>query len=111
VQRDDKVLVEETLGGDQKAFTVLVKRHREAIYHVIFKIIKDREEAKDLVQETFVKVFNSLSSYRPEFRFTTWLYKIAANCAIDFLSSWLTGRITRKSNCRLNKKVFPSTRQ
>ena len=85
MQRDDRVLVEEALGGDQKAFAVLVNRHKEAIYHVIFRIIKDREEAKDLVQETFVKVFNSLSSYRPEFRFTTWLYKIAANCSIDYL--------------------------
>ena len=85
MQRDDKVLIEEILGGNQKAFTILVNKHRESVYHVIFKIVKDREEARDLVQDTFIKVFNSLSSYRPEFRFTTWLYKIAANCSIDYL--------------------------
>jgi RNA polymerase sigma-70 factor (ECF subfamily) len=55
------------------------------VYHIIFKIVRDTETAHDLVQETFMKAFSSLASYRSEFRFSTWLYKIAANCSIDFL--------------------------
>jgi len=59
--------------------------HRRAIHHIIAKLVHNREEVRDLVQETFIKAFNSLESYRKEYRFTTWLYKIAANNSIDYL--------------------------
>ena len=82
---DDQTLVEKALSGDQKAFRLLLKKHQSAIYHVIFKLVRNREDCRDLVQETFTKAFCSLSSYKKEYRFTTWLYKIAANCSIDHL--------------------------
>ena len=82
---DDQILVERALTGDQKAFRLLLKKHQSAIYHVIFKLVHNQEEAWDLVQETFMKAFRSLSSYKKEYRLSTWLYRIAANCSIDYL--------------------------
>lgn len=84
--RDEEAqVITEALKGNQKAYESLTERHRQAIYHIIFKIVRNSETAHDLVQETFMKAFSSLSSYRSEYRFSTWLYKIAANCSIDFL--------------------------
>lgn len=81
----DERLIRNALAGDESAFEGLLSRHRPSIYHVIFKIVRHSEEANDLVQETFMKAFGSLASYRFEYRFSTWLYKIAANSAIDHL--------------------------
>lgn len=81
---DDR-LIQGALLGDQKSFTGLVDRYQGAVFHVVFRIVRDREIASDLVQETFMKAFSSLKSYRSEYRFSTWLYKIAANASIDHL--------------------------
>ncbi|MEW5701757.1 MAG: sigma-70 family RNA polymerase sigma factor [Candidatus Zixiibacteriota bacterium] len=81
----DERLIRDALAGDQSAYRELLARHRQSIYHVIFKIVRNPDEAADLVQETFMKAFGSLASYRFEYRFSTWLYKIAANSAIDHL--------------------------
>lgn len=81
----DDELIRRALEGDQQACTVLVERYRGALYHIVVKMVRRPEEAEDLVQEAFIKAFGALGSYRFEYRFSTWLYKIAANCAIDFL--------------------------
>jgi len=81
---DDK-LIKDALEGSQKAFEELVTRHQASVYHIVFRIVRDKEMASDLVQETFMKAFSSLKSYRSEYRFSTWLYKIAANASIDHL--------------------------
>jgi RNA polymerase sigma factor (sigma-70 family) len=85
VKEDDQILIKKALAGNESAYRVLLNRHKEAIYRLILKIVRNQEEAKDLVQETFMKAFGSLSSYKCQYRFTTWLYKIAANSCIDFL--------------------------
>ena len=82
---DESAIIEQALAGSQRAYTALSNRHRQAVYHIVFKIVRNEETARDLVQETFMKAFSSLASYRSEYRFSTWLYKIAANCSIDFL--------------------------
>lgn len=82
---DDDILIERALKGDQKAYRGLVERHQTAVYHVVYRIVRNRDAANDLVQETFMKAFSSLESYRSQFRFSTWLYKIAANSSIDHL--------------------------
>ena len=78
-------LIGRALDGDQRAYTELTQRFKAAVFQIVFKIVRDRETANDLVQETFMKAFASLASYRSEFRFSTWLYKIAANSSIDHL--------------------------
>ena len=85
VKEDDPVLIKKALAGEESAYRALMARHKTAVFHIVFKIVRNREEAADLVQETFMKAFASLGSYREEFRFTTWLYRIAANAAIDAL--------------------------
>lgn len=85
MQDSDIHLIAEALHGSQKAFAELESRYRSAIFHIVFKIVREKETANDLVQETFMKAFSSLESYRSEYRFSTWLYKIAANASIDFL--------------------------
>lgn len=81
----ERELIAAALDGDQRAYRDLFEAHRNSIYHIITKIVHNQEEVRDLVQETFIKAFSSLSSYRSEYRFSTWLYKIAANSSIDYL--------------------------
>lgn len=85
VADEEEVIIAQALKGDQKAYAQLVDKHRQAIHHIIRRIVHNEEATRDLVQETFMKAFASLSSYRSEYRFSTWLYKIAANSSIDFL--------------------------
>ena len=81
----DYKLIASALGGSQEAYKTLMERHRPAIYHIVFKFVREKEATADLVQETFMKAFASLETYRSEYKFSTWLYRIAANSAIDFL--------------------------
>ncbi|NOY88809.1 MAG: sigma-70 family RNA polymerase sigma factor [FCB group bacterium] len=85
MQENEATIITEALKGSQKAYEKLTLKHKKAIYHIIYKIVHDNEITNDLVQETFMKAFINLKSYRPEFRFSTWIYKIAANCSIDYL--------------------------
>jgi RNA polymerase sigma-70 factor (ECF subfamily) len=82
---EESAIVAAALSGNQKAYARLVETHRVAVFHIVNRIVRNDEAARDLVQETFMKAFTSLGSYRSEFRFSTWLYKIAANSSIDYL--------------------------
>jgi RNA polymerase sigma-70 factor (ECF subfamily) len=81
----DERLVDEALAGDRDAFGALVLRHQRGLVNYIFRLVGSRDAATDLSQEVFLKVFVSLDSFDPRFRFTTWLYRIASNRAIDHL--------------------------
>lgn len=81
----DRKYVERALDGDEAAFAALVEKYRNALYHHIRKIVRDRSEIDDLVQESFIKAFGALDSYSTRYAFSTWLYKIATNHAIDHL--------------------------
>lgn len=82
---DDQTLIKQALEGKQEAFKLLMERHRSSVQYVILRLVHNYDESLDLVQETFVKAFGSLANYKSKFRFTTWLYRIAANCSIDYL--------------------------
>jgi len=71
------------LDGDQKAYNWLLERYKKGIYNLIYQMIRNHEETRDLVQETFIKAFASLESYNNHYAFSTWLYKIAYNHSID----------------------------
>lgn len=81
----DERLVDETLAGDRDAFGALVLRHQRGLVNYIFRLVGSRDVASDLSQEVFLKVFVSLASFDPRYRFTTWLYRVASNRAIDHL--------------------------
>jgi RNA polymerase sigma-70 factor (ECF subfamily) len=82
---DDRQLVERALKGDEAAYRELLERFRRPVFSLIYRMIGDRELAEDLAQESFVKAFNNLDSYNPRYRFSSWLFKIANNHAIDHL--------------------------
>lgn len=71
--------------GEEAACRELVERYQRPVFSLIYRMVRDRELAEDLSQETFVKVLNALSTYRPEFKFSSWVFKIANNVAIDQL--------------------------
>jgi RNA polymerase sigma factor (sigma-70 family) len=81
----DYDLVKQAIDGNQHAFEILVERYRQSIYHTIYKMINNNEDAEDLTMEAFAKAFKKLSSYAPNFAFSTWLFKIAINNTIDFI--------------------------
>lgn len=82
---EDKELVARALQGNESAFRELLERFRRPIFSLIYRMIGDRELAEDLAQESFVKAFNNLDTYNPSYRFSSWLFKIANNHAIDHL--------------------------
>jgi RNA polymerase sigma-70 factor, ECF subfamily len=71
--------------GREAAFRELVRRYERPVFSLVFRLVRDRDTAEDLAQETFVKVLNNIERYRPEFKFSSWLFKIANNVAIDHL--------------------------
>jgi len=77
--------VRQALSGDQEAFRKLRHKYHDAIYNLIYRMIREKEEVEDLTQEAFIKAFTSLSSFNEEFAFSTWLYKIATNNCIDYI--------------------------
>jgi len=81
----DLVLVEQAKQGDQSAFASLMDRYRESIYFMMFKMVKNSDDAEDLTIEAFGKAFNRIDQYSPSFAFSTWLFKIASNNGIDFI--------------------------
>ncbi len=71
--------------GHERAYRELVRRYQRPVFSLIYRMVRDRERAEDLAQETFVKVLNALDSYRSEYKFSSWIFKIANNAAIDQL--------------------------
>ena len=71
--------------GREAAFRELVRRYERPVFSLIFRMVRDRETAEDLAQETFIKVLNHIDRYRPEFKLSSWLFKIANNVTIDYL--------------------------
>ena len=82
---EDYQLVQHAISGDQKAYAILMERYRSSIYHMMLKMVNNRDDADDLTLEAFGKAFNKLPSYAPRYAFSTWLFKIAINNGIDYI--------------------------
>lgn len=81
----DYTLVQRAIGGDQAAFKTLFDKYKQPLYFHILKLVKDREIIEDLLQEIFLKAFDNISSFNPDYAFSTWLYRITTNHSIDYL--------------------------
>ncbi|HEX9633796.1 MAG TPA: sigma-70 family RNA polymerase sigma factor [Gemmatimonadales bacterium] len=81
----DQQIVAWAQDGAELAFRELVRRYQRPVFSLIYRMVRDRETAEDLAQETFIKVLNAIDSYRPEHKFSSWIFKIANNAAIDHL--------------------------
>src|SRR5437773_11444094 len=81
----DGELVQSAIAGRESGFEELVTRYQRPISAYVYRMVGDYDAALDLTQEIFIKIYGSLARYRPEFKFSTWIYKIAHNCAVDYL--------------------------
>jgi RNA polymerase sigma-70 factor, ECF subfamily len=81
----DPFLARVTTSGSEAAYRELLSRYERPVFSLVFRMVRDRETAEDLSQETFIKVLNNLDRYSPEFKFSSWLFKIANNLTIDHL--------------------------
>ena len=81
----DEALVAAVLSGDDDLFGLLVRRYQTRVHAHVARMIGHREDALDLTQEIFLKVYQALSRFNPEYKFSTWLFRIAGNAAIDHL--------------------------
>ncbi len=81
----DQEIVTRAREGREPAYRELIRRYERPVFSLIFRMVRDRELAEDLTQETFIKALNAVESYRPEFKFSSWIFKIANNAAIDHL--------------------------
>ena len=80
---DDSKLVAKALKGDRKAFEMIVRKYERPLMNYLGRMTGEREAACDFAQDVFLKVYCSLESYRPTYKFSTWLFKIASNHLID----------------------------
>ena len=80
----DIQLIEACLNGQQEAFEELINRYKNLVYSIILRKTKDSEEANDLAQEVFIKIYKNLASYSSEYKFSTWVMRITTNHIIDF---------------------------
>jgi RNA polymerase sigma-70 factor (ECF subfamily) len=83
VGTDDQNLIAECLQGKTAAFGVLVRRYEERLYHSVYRLMDNAEDALDVVQEAFLNAYQSLDSFKGDSLFFTWLYRIAVNTAIS----------------------------
>src|SRR5262245_43063104 len=82
---EDRTLVHRSLKGDRLAYDELIRRYQERIYATIYHMTANHEDANDLAQETFIKAYQALRSFKGDSSFYTWIYRIAVNKTINFL--------------------------
>ncbi len=83
--QEDVTLVRRTLAGDQQAFASLVEKYKDSVFNVAYRMLGNASEAEDVAQETFVRAYTQLRTYKDTHRFSTWLLSIASHLAIDQL--------------------------
>lgn len=81
----DVELIAKAISGREDGFEELVRRYQRPITNYVFRMLNDYDASLDVTQEVFIKVYNSLSRYSSEYKFSTWLYRIAHNAAIDYI--------------------------
>ena len=90
---EDKELVERTLQGEQEAFEMIIRKYENPMLNYIGRMVGNRELALEFTQEVFIKSYASLDSYQPQYKFQSWLFKIASNFIIDYWRSALATAI------------------
>lgn len=83
--KDFKLIDSATLENDESAFAELMSRYKKPVYHMILKMVRNVDDAEDLTIEAFAKAFRNLARFKKDYTFSTWLFRIATNNAIDFI--------------------------
>lgn len=113
--KEDYELIIKAKSGDRNAYEILMKKYKVSLYATIFKFIKIKEPAEDIMIETFAKAFLKLDDYNPKFAFSTWLFRIGINKSIDYLrnkknlnTSSIDDYINEQSDTRFNALLTSS---
>jgi RNA polymerase sigma-70 factor (ECF subfamily) len=80
---DENILITAIKNGDTKAYAQLVDRYKDLVYTLALRMLKHREEAEEVAQDTFIKVFKSLDKFKGDSKFSTWIYRVAYNTCLD----------------------------
>jgi RNA polymerase sigma-70 factor (ECF subfamily) len=80
---DDQILIDAIENGDTKAYAQLVNRYKDLVYTLAIRMLKHKEEAEEVSQDTFIKVFKSLGKFKGDSKFSTWIYKVTYNTCLD----------------------------
>ncbi|MBN6187539.1 RNA polymerase sigma factor SigW [Aneurinibacillus sp. BA2021] len=91
-------IIQKAKNGDRDAFAELVDLYKDKVYHVSYRMLGNRQEAEDVAQETFLRVYANLDNYDPQYKFSTWIYRIASNLSIDTLRK-------RKKNLSIDAEI------
>lgn len=94
MQLEDYQIVNACLAGDEDAFSEIVTRYKRLIYTVVYRMIHDQEETRDISQEAFIKIYRSLDRYDAQYKFSTWAVKIATNLCLDVLRKKKLNRLS-----------------
>ncbi len=100
---DDRELVRTIRAGDPDAFETLVRRKTTKVYALCYRVINNPEDAKDIAQLVFIKLWENLDKYDAQYAFDTWLYRMVTNVAIDFMRNRQSRDNAVNSNLRLVK--------
>ncbi len=84
-------IIHEAISGDSRSLTILIDKYKDIAYSLALSIVKNREDAKDITQDSFLKVLENISRFRNEAKFSTWLYRIVYNQSVGFMN-----RVNRK---------------
>ena len=84
-QKPDEHFINKVIQGEHNAYAVLVDRYKHMVFTLALKIVKNREDAEEVAQDTFIKAYNALKDFKGESKFSTWLYKIAYYRSLDYL--------------------------
>ena len=82
---NDQFYIEQILDGDANAFSVLVDRYKDLVFTLALRMMKHREEAEEVAQDTFIKTYSSLHKFKGDSKFSTWIYRVAYNTCLDRL--------------------------
>jgi RNA polymerase sigma-70 factor (ECF subfamily) len=92
IPSDEVELVAAAKGGDRRAFEQLVRASQAEVYTLAYRLTGNEEDARDVAQEAYLRAFRSLKRFRGDARFSTWMHRITANCALTFLAKRTKGR-------------------
>ena len=99
-QKDDRYYINKVLEGDVQAFSYLVDKYKDMVFTLAFRILKNRENAEEVAQDAFLKVYQNLGKFRSKSKFSTWLYRIVYNTAISKV------RVKQKTTMSIEDQKF-----
>ncbi|WP_394357644.1 RNA polymerase sigma factor [Psychroserpens ponticola] len=80
---NDQILINQIIEGDTNSFTILVDRYKDLVFTLALRMLKNREEAEEVAQDTFIKTYKSLHKFKGDSKFSTWIYRVAYNSCLD----------------------------